>query len=90
MNFDDILILLVTGMMFHVWGPVSCHHNDNWKLGASEYLLKVGDLLRDCSTKYFDYGDSVYWPEVFLQSKHRGDNLTEEEKLEDDLMSKCR
>ena len=31
-------------MMFHAWGPVSCRHNDNWTLGASEYLLKVGDL----------------------------------------------
>ena len=83
-------ILLVTGMMFHAWGPVSCRHNDNWTLGASEYLLKVGDLQRDCDTKYCDYGDSAYWPDDFLQSKHRGDNLTEEEKLENDLMSKCR
>jgi len=76
--------------MFHAWGPVSCRHNDNWTLGASEYLLKVAELQHDSNMKYCDYGDSAYWPDQFLRSKHRGELLTEREKLEIDRMSKCR
>jgi len=40
--------------------------------------------------KYVFYGDSAYFADECIRSKHRGDNRTERQMLEDDSMSKCR
>jgi len=77
-------------MMFNCWGPVSCRHNDNWTLNYSQVLDKLEDLQLTQRTKYVLYGDSAYWPDDFIRSRHRDENLSEREVLENDSMSKCR
>jgi len=76
--------------MFNCWGPVSYRHNDNWTLNYSQVLDKLGDLQRLQRTKYVLYGDSAYWPDDFIRSRHRDENLSERQVLENDSMSKCR
>ena len=80
---------LPNGMLFHVWGPVSCRHNDNYTLNHSEIINQIKEIQAHDVIKYVIYGDSAYWCDDFIKSRHR-DNLTERLVLENDTMSKCR
>ena len=77
-------------MMFHCWGPVSCRHNDNWTLIKSGIMDLLETTQVNKPRKYVTYGDSAYWPEEFLRSRHRENKLTERQVLENNCMSKCR
>jgi len=75
------------------WGPVSCRHNDNWTLAKSLGTEQLESVQVNSDFKCVLYGDSAYFPEEYLKSRHRcgtGDNLSAREKLENDSMSKCR
>ena len=77
-------------MMFHCCGPVSCRHNDNWTLAKSGVMELLETTQKNKPMKYVTYGDSAYWPEEYLRSRHREDTLTDRQILENNCMSKCR
>ena len=81
---------LPNGMMFHAWGPVSCRHNDCRTLDASDIKRQMKALQESHVDKYVFNGDSAFFADECIRSRHRGDNRSERDILEVDSMSKCR
>ena len=51
---------LPNGMNFHVYGPVSLRHNDNYTLVASNINDKIANLFMNDELLFMIYGDSAY------------------------------
>ena len=83
-------IALPNGMMFHVWGPASCRHNDNYTLQHSNIQQVLSNIQLNQPLKYVVYGDSAYWSDEFIKSRHRDEEMCDTKKLENASMSKCR
>ena len=84
---------LPNGMMLHAWGPASCRHNDNWTLNQSNITDILGTAQNGYDLYYVMYGDSAYYSGEYIRGRHRevgGIPLTDREKLENKMMSKCR
>lgn len=50
-------ISLPNGMLFHVFGPVSCRRGDRFTLPQSDIEVKLEKLMRNWEVKYHVYGE---------------------------------
>jgi len=86
-------VSLPNGMMLHAWGPASCRHNDNFTLDESHITDILQIAQNGNALQYVIYGDSAYFSDDNIRGRHRekpGVNLTDRDKLENKMMSKCR
>jgi hypothetical protein len=96
---------LPNGMNFHVYGPVSLRHNDNYTLVASNINDKIANLFMNDELQFMIYGDSAYEWDSHLRSRYgshssefdfdenvaiTNDKLSARQKLENKCLSSCR
>ena len=67
---------LPNGMNFYVWGPVSIRHNDLYTYSRSEVNENLCRLQAGEQRQYKAYGESAYYPDTHLRTRHNYENLT--------------
>jgi hypothetical protein len=74
----------MSGMNFHVWGPVSCRPHDVWMLTHSNLRALLEALQFDMLLKYAIYGDSAFRNMVnaYLKAAHYGGILTHRQGIQ--------
>ena len=84
-------VSLPNGMLYHVYGPVSCRRGDMFTLPHSQIQNKLKDVMASSfEVKYHVYGDSAYSRNDEITGHIEGSSLTDRQKMENKCFNACR